>query len=34
MSDDKPINAMYGTKMKLDLDKLKNNSKSETEDEV
>ena len=26
MSDDKPINAMYGSKMKLDLDKVKNNN--------
>lgn len=29
MSNDKPINAMYGTKMKLNLDKLKNNSKTD-----
>ncbi len=27
MSDEKPINAMYGSKMKLDLDKLKNRNK-------
>lgn len=35
MADEKPINAMYGTKMKLDLDKLKNDSKEkETAEEV
>ncbi len=35
MSNDKPINAMYGSKMKLDLDKLKKNRKQrETEDVV
>lgn len=31
MSNDKPINAMYGSKMKLDLDKLKRNRKENTE---
>ena len=31
MSDDKPINAMYGSKMKLDLDKVKTNSKDKKE---
>ena len=31
MSSDKPINAMYGGKVKLDLDKLKNNRKSDEE---
>ncbi len=35
MADEKPINAMYGTKMKLDLNKLRNNSKEEeTAEEV
>ena len=29
MANDKPINAMYGQKVKLDLDKLKNRSKDE-----
>ena len=29
MSDDKPINAMYGQKVKLDLDKIRNRSKKE-----
>ena len=33
MADDKPINAMYGQKVKLDLDKLKKNKKK-TEDKV
>ena len=32
MSEEKPINAMYGQKVKLDLDKLKNKSNS-TKDE-
>ena len=34
MSNDKPINAMYGSKMKLDLDKLKNNRKKDDEGKV
>ena len=34
MSDDKPINAMYGSKMKLNLDKVKNDSKEEVVDET
>ena len=29
MSDNKPINAMYGQKVKLDLDKLKKKTKTE-----
>mgnify|MGYP007053767302 CR=1 FL=1 len=32
MSEEKPMNAMYGQKVKLDLDKLKNKSNS-TKDE-
>lgn len=32
MSNDKPINAMYGTKMKLDFDKLKNKNEIATEE--
>lgn len=32
MSDEKPINAMYGSKMKLDLDKI-NNNKNDVENE-
>ena len=34
MSDDKPINAMYGQKVKLDLDKIKNRSKTETDENI
>ncbi|MDO5859315.1 hypothetical protein [Methanobrevibacter sp.] len=34
MSDKKPINAMYGTKMSLNLDKIKNKSKKEETEEV
>lgn len=34
MSNDKPINAMYGSKMKLDLDKLKKNRKQRETEEV
>uniref|UniRef100_UPI0038654A6E hypothetical protein n=1 Tax=Methanobrevibacter sp. TaxID=66852 RepID=UPI0038654A6E len=29
MSDDKPMNAMYGQKVKLDLDKLRSKNKKE-----
>ena len=29
MSDEKPMNAMYGQKVKLDLDKIKNRSNTE-----
>ena len=32
MSDDKPINAMYGQKVKLDLNKIRNRPKTETEE--
>ena len=32
MSEEKPINAMYGQKVKLDLDKLKSRSKSENDE--
>ena len=34
MSDDKPMNTMYGGKIKLDLDKLKNKSKNKTEEKT
>ena len=34
MSDDKPINSMYGKKMKLDLDKLKSKSNEVKEEKV
>lgn len=33
VSDEKPINAMYGSKMKLNLDKVKNNSNEDKVDE-
>ena len=32
MSDEKPINAMYGQKVKLDLSKLRNKSKTKAEE--
>ena len=32
MSEEKPINAMYGQKVKLDLDKLRSKSKSENDE--
>ena len=34
MSDDKPLNAMYGQKVKLDLDKLKNKRVVKTDEKV
>ena len=34
MAEDKPMNTMYGGKIKLDLDKLKNRSKSKTEEKT
>ena len=34
MSDKKPVNAMYGTKMSLNLDKIKNKSNDEVVEET
>ena len=34
MADDKPINAMYGQKVKLDFNKIRNKSKTETEEKI